>query len=54
MYAYPLTLLIAFTATLLIATLSCQFLEKPLLKLTDVFPGRCTWLLRHTLRLAAV
>lgn len=38
MYAYPLTLLIAFTATLLIATLSCQFLEKPLLKLKDRFP----------------
>ena len=39
-HTYPLTLLIAFTATLQIATLSYCLLEKPLLKLKDRFAGQ--------------
>jgi peptidoglycan/LPS O-acetylase OafA/YrhL len=36
-HAYPATLLIAFSSTLIIATLSYQLLEKPMLRLKDRF-----------------
>jgi peptidoglycan/LPS O-acetylase OafA/YrhL len=39
-YAYPATLLIAFSSTLIIATLSYQLLEKPVLRLKDRFTGQ--------------
>jgi peptidoglycan/LPS O-acetylase OafA/YrhL len=39
-HAYPLTLLIAFTSTLLIAALSYRLLERPLLQLKDRFTGQ--------------
>jgi peptidoglycan/LPS O-acetylase OafA/YrhL len=39
-HAYSMTLLIAFIATLLIATISYRLLERPLLKLKDRFAGQ--------------
>lgn len=39
-YAYPVTMAIAFSSTLVIATLSYRLLERPLLKLKDRFTGQ--------------
>lgn len=39
-FAYPMTVLIAFMGTLLIATLSYKLLEKPLLRLKERFSGQ--------------